>query len=515
MALIRSWTIPPNGLVEGNSAQRDSIFRFLHISSGFPRKGLDVLLAAWGAAFCHNDPVMLVVKTFPNVHNQIDTDLVEWKSHHPDSAPVKLINEDLPDTEIRDLYASADVLVCPSRGEGFGLPIAEALALGKAVVTVAYGGHSDFCSHQTAWLCDFSFAYARTHLGVYDSVWVEPDVVSLSKCLRECYEATTDERAARGEAGRALVRSEYCWDAVAERTQKAVVEVLNFSADALRLPKVGWVSTWNSRCGIAAYSQSLATKAIEPERLVVFANQNATRLVPDESFVRRCWQQGWDDTLDELYQEIRAAAVDAVVVQFNFGFFALRSFAQLVHRLAKDEIAVIVALHRTTDVERPDISIRLRDTKPSLSLARRILVHSVHDLNRLKALGLVENIALFPMGVPQPVKGTRNEARNRLGLGKSRLIIATFGYLLPHKGLRELIRATAVLRGEIGNVDLLMMNALYPAAESEAEHQACRREIASLRLERHVRLLTDFYDESEILSLLATSDIVVYPYRKV
>jgi glycosyltransferase involved in cell wall biosynthesis len=201
-------------------------------------------------------------------------------------------------------------------------------------------------------------------------------------------------------------------------------------------------------------------------------------------------------------------------VQFNFGFFALRSFAQLVDRLAEDEIAVIVALHRTTDVERPDISIRLRDAKSSLSLARRILVHSVHDLNRLKALGLVENVALFPMGVPQPVKDTRNEGRNRLGLGKSRLIIATFGYLLPHKGLRELIRATAVLRGEIGNVDLLMMNALYPAAESEAEHQACRREIASLRLERHVRLLTDFFDESEILSLLATSDIVVYPYQE-
>src|SRR5262249_43093580 len=46
-------------------------FRFLHVSSGFPRKGLDLLLAAWGTAFTKSDGVELVIKTFPNVHNRI------------------------------------------------------------------------------------------------------------------------------------------------------------------------------------------------------------------------------------------------------------------------------------------------------------------------------------------------------------------------------------------------------------------------------------------------------------
>ena len=309
----------------------------------------------------------------------------------------RAINEDLSDKAIRDLYDAADVVVCPSRGEGFGLPIAEALAFGKAVITTAYGGQSDFCSDQTAWLCDFSFAYARTHLGMYDSVWVEPNIGSLSKCLRECYQATTQERAARAEAGRRHVRSEYCWDAVAERTQKAVAEVQKLSAQTLRLPKIGWVSTWNTRCAIASYSRSL-TAAIEPERLTVFANRNATLLEQDERFVRRCWRQGWDDTLNELYQEIRSAGVDIVVLQLNFWFFDLRSFGRLIERLADDGVIAFAVLHSTADVERPDISTRLHSAKQSLALARRIMVHSVHDLNYLKTIGLVENVALFPMG---------------------------------------------------------------------------------------------------------------------
>jgi glycosyltransferase involved in cell wall biosynthesis len=500
--------------VGADHAEHDTVFRFLHISSGFPRKGLDALLAAWATEFSRDDAVMLAIKTFPNVHNRIEQDLAEWKLLHPSHAPVELINEDLSEKAVQDLYASADVVVCPSRGEGFGLPLAEALALGKAVITTAYGGQSDFCRADTAWLCDFSFAYARTHLGVFDSVWVEPNIGSLAKCLRDCYEAPPRERAARAEAGRALVRSQYRWDVVAERTQKAVAEVGRLTGVTLRLPKVGWVSTWNSRCGIAAYSQSLAA-AIGPERLIVFANRNATMLEADEWFVRRCWLQSRTDPLDDLYQEIRGASVDVVVIQFNFGFYDLRSLGRLIERLAGDAIPVFVVLHSTADVEQPGISIRLRDAKQFLSMARRILVHSVHDLNRLKALGLIDNVALFPMGVPEPVSSEKKGAlRRRLGLAKSRLVLASFGYLLPHKGLRELIRATALLRRDMGDVDLLMLNALYPIPESESEYQACRQEIALLGLNGHVTLVTDFLEQSEILARLAASDMVVYPYQE-
>ncbi len=52
-------------------------FRFLHVSSCFPRKGADVLLKAYGASFTNFDDVTLVIKTFDNPHNEIEKWLAE------------------------------------------------------------------------------------------------------------------------------------------------------------------------------------------------------------------------------------------------------------------------------------------------------------------------------------------------------------------------------------------------------------------------------------------------------
>ena len=160
-------TLGTRGLPPDAQTRRGS-FRFLHVSSGFPRKGLDVLLSAWSDTFTRDDAVELVIKTFPNPHNQIEAELRSFYMNHPNGAPISLINEVLPADDLHELYLSADALVCPSRGEGFGLPMAEALALAKAVITTAYGGQSDFCTADTAWLCDYTFAYAKSHIDVFE-----------------------------------------------------------------------------------------------------------------------------------------------------------------------------------------------------------------------------------------------------------------------------------------------------------------------------------------------------------
>ena len=488
-------------------------FRFLHVSSAFPRKGIDVLLAAWAGAFTSADAVELVIKTFPNIHNRIEVDLETFRAEHPGSAAIILINAELEPAAMRALYERADALVCPSRGEGFGLPLAEAMALGKPVITTAYGGQSDFCTADTAWLCDYSFAYARTYLPVFDSVWAEPDPRSLAGVLREVFEATAEERARRSEAGRLRVLSQYTWDRVAQRTRSAVAAVRRAPpAAGLRRPVIGVVSSWNSRCGIAAYAQSLLG-GIEAERLHVFACRVSETLRPDESFVRRCWVQGWADPLDELFLEICAAGVEAVVIQFNFGFFRLAAFQRLIDRLHGRGVLVFVVLHSTMDVILPEVTVRLADIRPALARVCRVLVHSVHDLNRLKAAGLVDNVALFPMGLPEPFAGDRAAMRQSLGLtGKT--VIASFGYLLPKKGLPELIRAFARLGESIPDTHLLMLNALYPIVESEAEMRACQEEMEELGVQDRVTLVADFLDEADVVARLAAADVIVYPYQQ-
>jgi glycosyltransferase involved in cell wall biosynthesis len=291
----------------------------------------------------------------------------------------------------------------------------------------------------------------------------------------------------------------------------AVAAVCSSSSGRLRLPTIGVISTWNSRCGIAAYAQSLLS-GIDPGRLRVFASKVTEVLQADEGFVSRCWVEGGDDPLDELFQEVRAAYVDAVVLQFNFGFFRPTALKRLLERLHGEGILVFMTLHATMDVNVPGMTARLGDIRVTLSRVCRLLVHSVHDLNRLKEIGLVENVALFPMGLPQPFIGDRRAVRRSLGLdGKT--IVASFGYLLPNKGLPELVRAFALLHASRPDTHLLMLNALYPIDASEQERDVCLDEIRRLGVRDSVTLVTDFLDEAVVLARLAAADVVVYPYQ--
>lgn len=497
----------------GDPAASDSVvsrkeqpFRFLHVSSCFPRKAVDVLLAAWVRAFRDADPVELVIKTFPNEHNHIEDTLAAINAAYPRHAPIKLINRDIEHEELRRLYLDADAVVCASRGEGFGLPMAEAMALGKPVIASAYGGQTDFCTPQTAWLCDYFFAYAHTHLSVASSVWAEPDLDSLTRTLKDCFSSPVEDRIGRAQAGRDLVRSQFSWAKVAERVRQAVDQVSRLPASVLQLPKIGLISTWNSRCGVGSYSKSLACE-IAPENLVVFADRTPAVVEPDEGFVHRAWTQGCADPLDDLYDAISAAAVDAVVVQFNHGFFGLKALAGLIDRLADRGILVFVFLHSTIDVAGPNITM---EVKSSLARACRLFVHSVHDLNHLKALGLVDNVTLFPHGAPTPIAVDRDRVRRDLQLN-GKPVLATFGDLLPNKGLRELIRAFALIKQRQRDAHLLMLNALYPNAQSAAEHQSCLAEIKAQGLENCVTLTTDYLAEHDILARLQTAEMVVFP----
>ena len=214
----------------------------------------------------------------------------------------------------------------------------------------------------------------------------------------------------------------------------------------------------------------------------------------------------------QAFRSDPVGGVDAVVLQFNFGFFRPAALKRLLERLHGDGMLVFMTLHATMDVDVPGMTARLGDIRTALARVCRLLVHSVHDLNRLKQIGLVENVALFPMGLPQPFTGDRRAVRRSLGLDGKR-IVASFGYLLPNKGLPELVRAFALLHTRHPDTHLLMLNALYPIAVSEQERDVCLDEIRRLGVQDSVTLITDFLDEATALARLAASDVVVYPYQ--
>jgi glycosyltransferase involved in cell wall biosynthesis len=400
-----------------------SPFRFLHVSSGFPRKGVDVLLAAWAAAFKRPDDVELIIKTFPNIHNDVERLLTDFASRYPNAAPISLINHDIDTTAMRALYFGADAVVNPTRGEGFGLPMAEAQALGVPVITTGFGGHTDFCTNETAWLCDYRFAPARTHLDVADSVWVEPDVASFANAMREVRD-DPHERARRASAGLALIRSRFTWDEVARRTREAVAAIRLASPHRDRLPVIGVVSPWHRDCA-PTNETCMLLSAIDPSRWRIFAD-GAIDLA-DESFVVRCWSSRDGDPPRALFEAIRSADVDALLLRADCCSPSL--VARLPKELAAAGIPTFIML---PDLAAPGHEVDARTIRPALLAARRVLVRTVNDMNRLKELGVVDNVALLPRCAPAApvsdwlalservdglIRGELNAVRPRAGAG--------------------------------------------------------------------------------------------------
>lgn len=483
-------------------------FRFLHISSSFPRKGIDVLLRAYGQAFSAADDVSLVIKTFPNPHNRVAELLDDCRRQNPDYPHVELINEDWPQARMVSLYRHSHAFVAPSRGEGFGLPLAEAMLFDLPVITTAWGGQRDFCNEETSWLCDYQFAKADTHLGLTHSLWAEPDVNHLAARMKEVFSANKVVYAEKLVRAKRNIEQNFTWARTAQKV-RAAVQAVQAQTRLRDEPKIAWISTWNARCGIANYSQFL-TQALPQDRLLVLANHIPERMGIDQDNVIRCWNAQQSEDFEYVLMHILEQGIKAVVLQYNFGFLSVPNLAEFLKKLKSYQIDAYVFFHSTADVKIAEQMVSLSSIKSTLSDVERLFVHSVDDMNRLKAWGLVDNVTYFPHGVaaaPEvPVARAAKFAESK--------VIASYGFLLPHKGIKQLIEAFANLDHASQNYHLLLVNSIYPDQISYTEADACRELIRTKNLETKVSFITDFLSDAETHALLSNADLIVFPYQQ-
>jgi glycosyltransferase involved in cell wall biosynthesis len=485
-------------------------FVFLHISSAFPRKGVDALLTAYFEAFDGSQAVSLVLKTFPNPHNQVGPLLDALRRRHPNPPDVRWIDRDFEDREIEALYGMAHCYVHPARGEGFGLPVAEAMLARLPVIAVAHSGLADFVSDQTALTVPFTLAPAESHFGLPDSRWAEPDTAALAAAMAEL---VADPEAAevrdRVERAHALIARDYTWEAVARRWRELIAEA-EAAASHLR---VAMVTSWNTRCGIAENSRYLVEGLSRSADVEVFADVDVEILDPlAERGVVRTWKNRWEPDLDSLEDALLAAEADIVHVQMNFGFFEFERLAALLER-QRPHRGVVVTMHRTLDYDDRGTLLTLRDIGPTLRRVDRLIVHQESDVRQLAEMGIEDNVTLVPLGASPAPEVSAEDARAALGLA-DRPVIATFGFLLPHKGTMDLVAAVGELRRTHPDVLLVALCAAYPAVDSREYEGRLRAQIDELGLAGNVVLVTDYLPDDTARTILRAADAIVLPYRQ-
>jgi glycosyltransferase involved in cell wall biosynthesis len=192
--------------------QDDRSFHFLSIFDWQFRKGWDLLLRAYLTEFHRHEDVALVLKVYQynlphrNVAEEIAA-FAERETGVPlsECPPVILLRNYVSDEEMPRLYAAADAFVLPTRGEGWGRPMMEAMACGLPTIATKWGGHLDFMHEQNAYLIDCQAPVPvsdRNDIGVFQGhCWAEPDVDHLRRLMRHVY-THREEAKARGACAR-------------------------------------------------------------------------------------------------------------------------------------------------------------------------------------------------------------------------------------------------------------------------------------------------------------------------
>lgn len=211
-------------------ARTQGRLRFLFLGSQIKRKGWHLLAPAWKQAFASTaaaSEVQLYVKVIA-----AEEKAQEVKSFYKGGVVVD--SRPMSEAALAELYSSADVFVCPSLSEGFGLPALEALASGCLLISSRAGGLSEFVGEDNAYVLERTERAQVDYAGQKFDL-LAPSVQELAEKLWKAYaEWGSSETNHLRRVGWFQARA-YRWELTAQK----VLEACFAPAQAGRIVRVG------------------------------------------------------------------------------------------------------------------------------------------------------------------------------------------------------------------------------------------------------------------------------------
>lgn len=163
-------------------------FNFLSVFKWEDRKDWKTLFTAFYDEFQSNKDVKLYVRS--NLDKENEQDFERWRASYLNTR--KLSEADLPKIEflsrfvpywkLPKLYKAASAFVTATHGEGWGLPIMEAMSMSLPVIATNWSGITEFATSDTAILLDSTLTTANN--GQPGHNWAQVSVETLRAAMR-------------------------------------------------------------------------------------------------------------------------------------------------------------------------------------------------------------------------------------------------------------------------------------------------------------------------------------------
>jgi GT2 family glycosyltransferase/glycosyltransferase involved in cell wall biosynthesis len=210
-----------------DSRFQDYEFVFLGVTNSHDplRYGTDILLKSYQQAFAGRKDVLLVLKDYGSIRGPVES----WIASASKAAPVIQLKEFVSKEDLIALYRRADAFVAPFRGEGFGMKIADACAVGLPVIAPHYGGPRDYLQDGSFYPVKHKETPVGDCLDAEEGIvppyalWCEPDIEDLANQMI----AVSNEKQRAREVGanaRKFVLENFSWEKSAASLSEAFAD---------------------------------------------------------------------------------------------------------------------------------------------------------------------------------------------------------------------------------------------------------------------------------------------------
>ena len=199
----------------------NKVFTFTHVGSPSLRKNTQMAVDAFVKTFGNNKDFKLIIKSIgpPDARYRVGGMNLGAISQHP---RIEVIDYEISEHELAELYRSTDCLIYPTMGEGWGMIPFNAIACGTPTICT----NATACTEYAEMSVPLNFTWSSQGTsGIYaGGRWAYPDFDDLCDKMRYVVNNYDQVKQKTMESAK-IIHKEYSWDNVVSKYEERLCQI--------------------------------------------------------------------------------------------------------------------------------------------------------------------------------------------------------------------------------------------------------------------------------------------------